>query len=234
MNRRYRILTICSSLTFLIASYLPADALPIGSEAYLHATMPHPHIAVDQAALDAYIKVTAARDIPHGITELYRKRQLFQVDNDVRVRIIASTFTRTQIRFLEGDAQGRSGWVVSEWITISIPETKKAKVPELTSLSQCSNQYPSRLPAGYTKEMKYKYRVIENLDEVFFIYDANKIHLDGGRVVLSPPVFVQEWYNQALFNEKLSRKWQKKISRKTEETNALAPEYVSIIEKEKR
>ena len=88
----------------------------VGQDAYLVAPMPYPHIAVDEASLDAYRSAKARNDIPYGITDLTFRNKLFQVENNIRCRILDKTFTSVKIRILAGDRTGSAGWVDSEWI----------------------------------------------------------------------------------------------------------------------
>lgn len=217
------------TLIFYLSIVFPAWALTIGSEAYLHAEVPYPHIAVDEKALDSYIKALVSGDSPYGVTDLYAKRKLFQVNNDAKVRIIDLRIGKVQIRFLDGDATGRSGWVIPEWITTEVPKSRRI-IPRST----ISNQYPAKIPNGYTKQIKYKYRLIENLqDDHYTIYDTNKFEMvGGGSIKIYPPIFMQEWHREAFYDEKkYKQKWVKKMTNEIQETLKLPSECFSIIER---
>jgi hypothetical protein len=234
---RKLVFIIIFSVLFISGKGLDVSAFLIGSEAYLHAKAPYPHIAINEAALDAYMKAVASGDIPHGVTELYTKKQLFQVNNDVRVKIIDSKFSKVQVRFLEGDAQGRSGWVVTEWITTDIPESRKPKTAEPRSaenpsyLSQFSKKYPAKIPSGYTKTIKGKYRVVLNIENNdYYLYDTNKIEFKGDKMVLAPPVFWQQWHGKDCFMEELCLKWTRETLKHSPDIMEWPKSYFSIIE----
>ena len=81
--------------------------------------MNYPHVATDEESLDTYAKVKNSTDIKTWkpiMLELYTKRKLFQVENNVKVKILESKNGRVKIKVLGGKYKGRIGWVISDWV----------------------------------------------------------------------------------------------------------------------
>jgi hypothetical protein len=220
--------------TILIILFLPSITASemIGTQAYIVTPMNYPHIAVDEKALDAYIKAIASNDIPHGVLELYQQRRLFQVENGVKVKILDLGFGKAKVRILEGDKTGYTGWIVSEWVNITPPKKQKEYHPEEDTSLRYSTEYPTSMPTGYDKRIKYKYRVVENLgDLIFTIYDTNRYEkLSTGAIKLYPPIFCQEYFSKPLGGDHVG-KWTKKQIESDVVTNQSIPNKLSIIKK---
>ncbi|MFA5824041.1 MAG: hypothetical protein WC853_13365 [Thermodesulfovibrionales bacterium] len=81
--------------------------------------MNYPHVATDEESLDTYLKIKDASDFkmwkPIWL-ELYAKRKLFQVENNVKVKIMESRSDRVKVKILGGTHKGQIGWVISDWV----------------------------------------------------------------------------------------------------------------------
>lgn len=81
--------------------------------------MNYPHVAKDEETLETYTRVRKANDlnILHPVVrELYTKRKMFQVENNVKVKILQSKNGSVQIKVLGGLRKGQIGWVISDWV----------------------------------------------------------------------------------------------------------------------
>ncbi len=112
---------------------------------------------------------------------------------------------------------------------------KTAKVKKDVNLNKLNypKDYPKSIPPGFTKAIKYKYRVVENINnDSFTIYDADRIEiLPTGAVMMFPPVFCQEYHDEALFDSSWTRKWVKRTINVEMETFRLPRAYISILHK---
>jgi hypothetical protein len=94
----------------------PISRVTVGSKARLHVddkeAIP---VAASEQSFDRLTKASVAEDTL-GIAELAVSGMMFEVPNDTRVLVIDEGFLRTQIRVLEGDHFGRTGWVPFEWV----------------------------------------------------------------------------------------------------------------------
>lgn len=72
-------------------------------------------VATSEAAFDRFMKIAVANDTL-GIAEMVLSGSLLKVDRGTKVTIIDRGFTKTEVRILEGDHFGESGWVASEFV----------------------------------------------------------------------------------------------------------------------
>jgi hypothetical protein len=81
--------------------------------------MNYPHVATDEESLDTYLKIKDANDFEMSKPiwlELNAKRKLFQVENNVKVKILESRIDRVKVKILGGTHRGQIGWVISDWV----------------------------------------------------------------------------------------------------------------------
>jgi len=72
-------------------------------------------VCVDEEAFEELIKASVAKD-DIGIAELLLLGKVFFVPNNTKVLVIDRDFAKRQIRILEGDKFGRTGWVPYEFL----------------------------------------------------------------------------------------------------------------------
>jgi hypothetical protein len=105
---------------------MPGDSSPspsqtkpsatVGSEATISApNLDTVYLAVDKDAFDLWVKASVSKDYI-GMQELESLGKVFPVPNGTKVLVIDSAFTARQVRVLEGNAYGRSGWLPYEWV----------------------------------------------------------------------------------------------------------------------
>jgi hypothetical protein len=88
----------------------------IGQESKLHvAGLSLIMVAVDTDAYDELLKACVAKD-NYGIGNLILSGRVFNVKNDTRILVLDLGFAKTQVRILEGQKAGMSGWVPYEWV----------------------------------------------------------------------------------------------------------------------
>lgn len=185
---------------FLLLSclYFSAHAAMIGETAYIVTSMNYPHVAVDEAGFDAYMKAIVSNDVQYGITELYQKGKLFQVENNVKVTILDKKLLgKVKVRILEGKKKGSSGWVAAEWIKDQPPRpTSSTGLNVDCSMVKITNTFPNSIPKGFNKEQKTKYRVVTVvIDDMITIMDANKIgNPSGCTMKMYAPIYFQEYF----------------------------------------
>ena len=91
-------------------------SVPVGSEGRLSNNgAPKVPISIDEAAAKEWVKAEVAND-QMGRAGLLMADRVFGVPNNTRVLVIDRTFSRSQVRILEGEFAGRSGWVAYEWV----------------------------------------------------------------------------------------------------------------------
>jgi len=81
--------------------------------------MNYPHVAKDEETLEIYTQARKSKNInilQPTVIGLYTKRKMFQVENNVKVKILESKNDRVRIKVLGGKYKGRIGWVISDWI----------------------------------------------------------------------------------------------------------------------
>jgi hypothetical protein len=91
----------------------PSD---IGSESILQAgNLEEIYLTIDKESFDEWSKVAAAKD--HiGMLELLSAGKMFIVPAGTKVLVIDSSWAIREVRILEGDAFGRTGWLPYEWL----------------------------------------------------------------------------------------------------------------------
>ncbi len=72
-------------------------------------------LAVDKKALDDLIQAQIADD-KLGYSQMLGDGKLFIVDNGTKVKVIDIGFGKTEIRILEGEHLGKSGWIAYEFV----------------------------------------------------------------------------------------------------------------------
>jgi hypothetical protein len=72
-------------------------------------------LAVDKKALDDFTKASVAKDTI-GVAAMVLSGRLFEVPSGTKCLVIDRTFAARQVRIMEGDQFGASGWVAYEWV----------------------------------------------------------------------------------------------------------------------
>lgn len=72
-------------------------------------------LAIDRDSLDAFTKASVAKDTI-GVAALVLSGRLFEVPSGTRCLVIDRSFGAHQVRIMEGDQFGTSGWVAYEWV----------------------------------------------------------------------------------------------------------------------
>ena len=116
---RYCLIGVCLGVA-LVSSGCGSDdkpKVPVGKEGILFgSTGKGSPVAVSDASMDEFLKANSAND-RMGISQMLMNGSIFVVDNGTRVLVIdhGGMFKR-KIRILEGEMQGRAGYVPYEWI----------------------------------------------------------------------------------------------------------------------
>lgn len=87
----------------------------VGSEARLIVDSGTVLVAADEAAYKRFLTLAVADDTL-GIADMVMQGQAFLVPNGTKVKVIDSGFARREVRILEGEHFGRSGWVAYEFL----------------------------------------------------------------------------------------------------------------------
>lgn len=72
-------------------------------------------LAVDEKAFDDFIQALVADD-KLGYSQMLGAGKLFIVDNGTAVKVISIGLFKREVRILEGDYLGRSGWIAFEFV----------------------------------------------------------------------------------------------------------------------
>jgi hypothetical protein len=96
-------------------TYPPTRSVHIGEEGILNSGGELVPVAIDQAAFDEFTKARVAND-QEGMVQMIAQGYIFSVDKNTKVRVIDSQMFIRKIRILEGNFQGKAGWVASEYI----------------------------------------------------------------------------------------------------------------------
>ncbi|OGP81831.1 MAG: hypothetical protein A2V87_10255 [Deltaproteobacteria bacterium RBG_16_58_17] len=228
----FKIVVFWSLLMFPLS--FSAHAAMIGDTAYIVTSMNYPHVAIDEAGFDAYMKAIASNDIPHGVTELYQKGKLFQVENNVKVTILDKKFLGgVKVRILEGKKKGASGWVAAEWIKDQ-PASSPARGFQLNcSKVKIADTYPVSIPEGFKKEQKTKYRVVDITEYSATIMDTNKIgNFSDCEIKMYPPIYFQE-YSFQTYSPKAKKKWSSRTVRDEFDLLVYDGKKLAVIQKQK-
>lgn len=220
-------------LLLLSSLFISAQAAMIGDTAYIVTSMNYPHVAIDEAGFEAYMKALATNDIPHGVTELYQKRKLFQVENNVKVRILDKGFTKIKVRILEGKMQGSSGWVASEWIKDQPSGQNSSTGLKLNcSKVKFANTFPDSIPKGFNRGQKTKYRVVDSTTDEIVIMDTNKIgNPSDCQLKMYAPVYFQEYSFEGGFRGMVKKRWYHRTVRDNFDLLLYDGKSVAIIQK---
>jgi len=107
------ILAVCLPISCGQPQPEPAD---VGSESIISVPgLNEVYIAVDKEVFDEWIKACNAKDYI-GVAQMEALGKLFVVSNGTKVLVIdRHTFSR-EVRILEGNATGKSGWLPYEWL----------------------------------------------------------------------------------------------------------------------
>lgn len=219
---------LLSSLCFSV------HAAMIGETAYIVTSMNYPHVAVDEAGFDGYMKAIASNDVQYGVTELYQKGKLFQVENNVKVTILDKKFLgRVKVRILEGKKKGSSGWVAAEWIKNQPSPPKSTTGFKFTcSKVTIADTFPKSIPKGYDKEQKTKNRVVTVSTGAIVIMDTNKIgSLSACEIKMYPPIYFQEYYLEDNFRGIPKKRWVSRTVRDAFDLMISDEENYAIIQK---
>ena len=74
-------------------------------------------VAITEAALDQFLKSHSAND-KHGMVQMIATGMVFSVDNGTKVLVIdyGEGMFKRKIRILEGEMEGRAGYIPYEWV----------------------------------------------------------------------------------------------------------------------
>ena len=117
MKRSLLIILVILTGVMLTACAAPTpEPSDIGSEATISVpNLDTVHLALNKEALDLWTEACVAKDYI-GMAQLESVGKVFPVPNGTRVLVINSAFAVRQVRVLEGNAYGRSGWLPYEWL----------------------------------------------------------------------------------------------------------------------
>ncbi|MCD5384229.1 hypothetical protein LR066_05695 [candidate division WOR-3 bacterium] len=86
-----------------------------GDIARLSADVDPIPVGISKKAMDKFTEAAITKD-DHGIVQLFAWGVVFPVSNNTKVRILQVGLMLIKIRILEGEHDGKSGWVPREWI----------------------------------------------------------------------------------------------------------------------
>ena len=89
--------------------------LSIGDEGVLYNGSDQVPVAVTKDVLDQVIHMSTANDTL-GYAQLVGAGLVIRVDSGTKVLILDSTVTYKQVRILEGEYVGESGWIPVDWV----------------------------------------------------------------------------------------------------------------------
>jgi hypothetical protein len=92
--------------------------VPIGKEGILSGTSGTlTPVAITEAALDQFLKSHSAND-KHGMVQMIATGLIFTVKNGTKVLVIdyGEGMFKRKIRILQGEMEGRAGYVPYEWV----------------------------------------------------------------------------------------------------------------------
>jgi hypothetical protein len=92
----------------------PVD-IHAGTEAALRVPSGRILVATSEANLDKLMKTLTIKD-SEGILELLANGEAFAVDNGTKCRVLTPGILTVEVRIIEGDQRGRSGFVPREFI----------------------------------------------------------------------------------------------------------------------
>jgi hypothetical protein len=93
----------------------PSAKAPAGPTMLYVGSLDKITVARTKDALDRFSRAAAKKD-RYGFAELALRDEVFLVPNRTRVLVIDYGFVTHQVRILEGEHAGETGWVPREWI----------------------------------------------------------------------------------------------------------------------
>lgn len=87
-----------------------------GEEGRLNNGAANVLVAIDAESLSRLTKLSVAND-KEGMIQLMLTGRVFAVPSDTKVRMLDPGFLKSEVRILEGEQYGRSGFVPAEWVT---------------------------------------------------------------------------------------------------------------------
>lgn len=100
----------------------------VGDVAYLQSTAPI-LVAPTEVNFDRAMQLAVAHDTT-GISKMVLSGDIFTVPSGTQVRVIGKNFPKTEVRIMDGDSAGLSGWVPAEFVLLTPPAEKIAPVAE--------------------------------------------------------------------------------------------------------
>lgn len=98
------------------SSSAPAPPPPSSaSVGYEGTTSADSFVCRTRADFDRVTQLSVANDV-EGIQQMIARGQVMVVPPGTRVRVLATSFTAREVRILQGDDSGSSGWVIREAI----------------------------------------------------------------------------------------------------------------------
>lgn len=85
------------------------------SEVKINAPLDNVYLAVDKESFDLWTKASVAKDYI-GMADMESSGKVYTVKNGTKILVIDSKFGARQVRTLEGDNYGKTGWLPYEWV----------------------------------------------------------------------------------------------------------------------
>ena len=105
-----------NSSTSEISKKQETGKLSVGDEGRLYIEgLDFVGVATTKEAMDELTKSAVAKD-SIGYAKVYSEGRAFQVESNTKILIIGMKVGSRQVRILEGDYYGQSGWVPYEWV----------------------------------------------------------------------------------------------------------------------
>lgn len=106
-----------SKLSSEPAQTTPQNAsVSVGENGYIKVASPKAIIALTESGFDELTKTYIANDT-NGIYEFLVSGKGFAVPNGTKVLVIDTAVGSRKIRVLEGESNGKAGWIVKEWVS---------------------------------------------------------------------------------------------------------------------
>ncbi len=107
---------LCSRNGEETAQESSSESPPSSADSYLYAgEAKYIPMARTKEALDKYVKFSIARD-NFGMNFLISSGAVLNVPSKTKVLILDRGFVQTEVRILEGEYTGHSGWLPAEWV----------------------------------------------------------------------------------------------------------------------
>jgi len=89
----------------------------VGDTARLWAAPDYKYSFVATARENCYeLQSLLAKNDFDGIRQLAEKDKVFSTDPGAKVKVLREAYNEREVKILEGTAEGRTGWVVFEWL----------------------------------------------------------------------------------------------------------------------